>query len=302
MAAALALVLLPLVVTGEGTRAQDRGGGDGGVSAETVRTISNIAEANWRVRGTAGQTRSNRVTFEVALPTPEIRAFRAAPGGSDRLTFTQPVCSPSGQNAQANTAADPQDNASAAAAEPLSANVERTQLLRAGQDLFFEVRAMAANTDPGAIDRMDIRITSSIGDVERETVFETGPDTGIFVGRIETRRMPPVMAAGDCVLSIADGAQIEIAAMVSGSQTVMVSTEIAALADPFGVVFDSETGAPVDGARVTLVDDATGQPASVFGPDGVTPWPSSVVSGAPVIDGAGRVTQVGPGDFWFPLT
>lgn len=302
MAAALALVLLPFVVPGEGARAQDRGGGGGGVSAETVRTISNIAEANWRVRGTADETQSNRVTFEVALPSPEIRAFRAAPGSSDRLTFTQPVCSSSGQSAQANAAADPQDNASASTAEPLSTNVQRTELLRAGQDLFFEVQAVAANTDPGAIDRMDIRITSSIGDVERETVFETGPDTGIFAGRIETRRMPPTMLEGDCVLSIADGAQIEIAAMASGSQTVIVSTDLAVLADPFGVVFDSETGAPVDGARVTLVDDATGQPAQVFGPDGVTPWPSSVVSGAPITDGAGRVTQMGPGEFWFPLT
>ncbi|MEO1731520.1 MAG: hypothetical protein AAFR64_12365, partial [Pseudomonadota bacterium] len=55
-------------------------------------------------------------------------------------------------------------------------------------------------------------------------------------------------------------------------------------------------------ARVTLVDDATGQPAVVFAEDGVTPWPSTVISGDPVTDGSGRVSEMGAGEFWFPLT
>ncbi|PKP99228.1 MAG: hypothetical protein CVT76_00815 [Alphaproteobacteria bacterium HGW-Alphaproteobacteria-15] len=63
-----------------------------------------------------------------------------------------------------------------------------------------------------------------------------------------------------------------------------------------------ETGEPVDGARVTLVDAATGAPATVFAPDGVTSWPSTVISGQSITDGAGMVVPMGAGEFWFPLT
>ena len=297
LAAALALVLLPFVVPGEGTRAQDRAGGE---TAEPIRTITNIAEANWRIRGVTAGTQSNEVTVEVTLSPPEIRAFRDSSGSAVELTFRTPVCNVAGEGAQ--DASSVGSGVASGNAAPLSVQVEQTQVLRAGQDLFFEVRASAANTDSGAVEQIDVTITTSSGDTERVVVFETGPDTGVFVGQIETRRMPPAPIAGDCRLSIEDGTEIEIAALLSGSETVFVSTALTVLADPFGVVFDSETGEPVDGARVTLIDDATGQPATVFASDGVTPWPSSVVSGAPLADGAGRVTQMGPGEFWFPLT
>ncbi|QIQ86332.1 hypothetical protein [Erythrobacter sp.] len=297
MAAALSLVLLPFIVPGEGARAQESGDGN---PAETVRTITNIAEAAWRVRGVRAETRSNQVSFDVALPPPAIRAFRLSSGSGLQLTFRAPACALS--TAQGTAGLDQAGQSASASAAPLSADVEQTSLLRAGQDLFFEVRAMAANTDSAQIERLDVRLSSSSGDMERQTLFETGPDTGVFVGSIPTRRMPPQPVAGDCRLSIDDGSEIEIAAMLEGSETVMIRTSLQVLADPFGIVFDSETGEAVDGARVTLVDDATGQPATVLGPDGVTPWPSSVVSGAPVTDGAGQVTPMGPGEYWFPLT
>ena len=44
----------------------------------------------------------------------------------------------------------------------------------------------------------------------------------------------------------------------------------AALVDPFGLVFDSQTGAPVNGARVRLVVAGSGAPAVVRGDDGVS--------------------------------
>ncbi|MFM7348611.1 MAG: hypothetical protein ACKO01_03895, partial [Erythrobacter sp.] len=78
--------------------------------------------------------------------------------------------------------------------------------------------------------------------------------------------------------------------------------DVTVLVDPFGVVFDSETGVPVSGARVSLVSADTGAPATVFAEDGVTPWPSSMISGQPVTDGSGRTVPMGPGEFWFPLT
>lgn len=297
LAAALSLVLLPFVVLGEGARAQDVTPEE---TPEVIKTITNIAEANWRFAGRDASIQSNLVSIDVTLPPPEIRAFRPAPQGGFELNFRAPFCSATGLSAQAAASTDPTQ--ATANAQPLNAMVEQTSVLRAGQTLLFEVTALQANVDPNAVDSLDVVITTSTGDRETETIFETGPNTGVFVGQIDTVRLPPAPIQADCRLSIADGSAIEIAASLPGQSEIIVRTDVEVLADPFGVVFDSETGEPVDGATITLIDDATGQPATVFAEDGVTSWPSTVISGQPITDGAGRVTQMGPGEFWFPLT
>ena len=54
-----------------------------------------------------------------------------------------------------------------------------------------------------------------------------------------------------------------------------------AVVDPGSRVFNSATGDVVDGVSITLLDAATGQPAvgEVFSDDGVTAFPTTVVSG-----------------------
>ncbi len=280
------LVLLPFVVLGEGARAQS--------ATTTTNTITNIAEATWQFNGTPASTSSNEVTIEVTQAPPEIRALRSAPTGVVDLSFQAPLCNVAGQGVQ-GIGGPNQTMVQITGAEP-------TSVLRPGQDLLFEVQAAAANVDSDAIDSLNVVITTSSGDRETETIFETGPNTGIFVGQIPTRRAPPAAVQGDCRLSIADGEMIQIAASLVGQDDIIVQTDVEVLADPFGVVFDSETGEPVDGAVVTLVDDATGLPAIVFAEDGVTTWPSTVISGQPITDGAGNVFPMEPGEYWFPLT
>ncbi len=300
MAAALSLVLLPLGVAGEGALAQNNGSdGNGDNSAPVVATIENTAEATWEFGGRQISTTSNRVSFDVTLPPPEIRTFRPASTGDVDLTFRAPLCSAVGQSTQGNTG---NTGASEIPLTPQNGMAEQTATVRAGQTVLFEVTALAANVDPNAVDQLSITITTSTGDRETETIFETGENTGVFIGQIGTVRMPPPVVQGDCRLSIVDGAQVAITATLPGQTAVLVETEVEVLADPFGVVFDSETGVPVDGATVTLVDATTGQPATVFAEDGVTSWPSTVLSGQPITDGAGNVVDMGPGEFWFPLT
>ncbi len=296
--AALALVLLPFGASGGEAHAQaDTTGQQAG---QTIRTVTNTATARWDFAGRAVRTTSNEVTFDVTLPPPEIRAFRPVLQNGTQLNFRSPVCNGIGRLGQ-GTGSAPGGQPSADT-QPLNRTVEQTSTLRAGQTLIFEVRALAANTDANAIDKLDVVITTSTGDRESETIFETGPNTGIFVGQIDTARIPPAAVQDDCRLSIVDGASITVAASLPGTTAIIAQTAVEVLADPFGVVFDSETGEPVSGARVTLVDAVSGRPAIVFAEDGVSSWPSSVVSGAPVIDGAGRVTDLGTGEFWFPLT
>ncbi len=290
-------MLLPFGVLGEGARAQDSAPEN---SPEVIKTITNIAEATWKFGGREVNAQSNEVSIDVTLPPPEIRALRPATQGGFELSFRAPFCSANGQTAQ--SAASSGGGQGSTNTNALSAMVEQTSVLRAGQTLYFEVTALQANIDPSAVDTLDVVITTSTGDRETETIFETGANTGVFVGQIDTVRLPPSAVHGDCRLSVADGTEVQIAASLPGQTEIIVQTDVEVLADPFGVVFDSETGAPVDGATVTLVDDVTGMPATVFAEDGVTIWPSTVISGQAITDGAGGVTEMGPGEFWFPLT
>ncbi len=291
--AALSLVLLPFGVSGEGAIAQDTPDGGG---SDVVRTIENTAEASWQFVGRSASTTSNTVTLDVTLPPPSITAFRPTTQGGVDLDFRAPLCRAIGQSPQGGT------TTSDIALTPQDGQVEQSNTVRAGQTVLFQVDAQGANTNASEIDQLSITITTTTGDRETETIFETGNNTGVFVGQIDTIRMPPAVVQGDCRLSIVDGANIAITATLPGDNTVLVETAIDVLADPFGVVFDSETGEPVDGATVTLIDVATGQPATVFAEDGVTSWPSTLISGQSVTDGAGNVTDLGEGEFWFPLT
>lgn len=274
-----------------------------------MRTVTNIAEAAWEAHGSRQRTASNPVRFDVALAPaapPSIRAYRRASGSGAgaELRYRAPLCgSATGQidllraNATASTAPGAPATGSVA-----TALVQPTDKLRGGEPLFFEITAADANRDASAIESLTVILTSAEGDREVMTVFETAPDSGVFSGVIDTLRIPPQPAQGDCRLSVGPDSRVTVAALRPGSEATLVSADLTVLVDPFGVVFDSETGAPVDGVRVTLFNADTGAPATVFAQDGTTAWPSSVITGQTITDGAGRSVPMGPGEFWFPLT
>ena len=300
VAAALVAVLLPLCVLQGEALAQTNAG-------TAVRTITNIAEATWEADGSSQRIASNPVRFDVSLAPPSppsIRVYRRAPGTGYELAYRSPRCGAGVVPTQSNrlTASTSTSPVANAASAINTLNVQPTDRLNGGEPLFFEVSAVGANRDPAVIDTLTVVVTSAEGDRETMTVFETTSDSGVFAGMIETFRIPPPLVVEDCRLSVGPDSRITVAAMSPGSETVLVQADVQVLVDPFGVVFDSETGQPVDGARVTLVDAVTGAPARVFAEDGVTPWPSTVVSGNDITDGAGRTAMMGPGEFWFPLT
>ncbi|MEI9903575.1 MAG: carboxypeptidase-like regulatory domain-containing protein [Asticcacaulis sp.] len=125
---------------------------------------------------------------------------------------------------------------------------------------------------------------------------ETGPDTGVFAGAFST--ISPTSHAQACLPPLPAGATVYIDFPAGPDWT---GSQDQILIDPFGHVFDSSSGAPVDGVSVTIVDDATGQPAQVYNDDGVTPYPSTVISGNNVTDSGGEVHVFSAGDYRFPL-
>ena len=293
---------LSLFVGAQALTAQENPGSPegNGDAAEETRTITNIATASWRHSSAQRSLQSNEVRFDVTIPPPVIQAFRASAQGAVELNFTAPQCS-TATGTDGSAGGNGGDTGfTPASTQTLNAMVDPTESLRIGQELIFEIAAREANLDSGVIDSLDAQITTPSGESETVRIFETGASTGVFIGRLPTQYAGRQAQAGDCMLGLVDGDVIDIAASMIGSSDVLVRTSVNALADPFGVLFDSESGEPVSGARITIIDATTGQPAVVFAEDGVTPWPSTVISGEAITDGAGRVIEMPPGEYWFP--
>ena len=258
----------------------------------SAQTISNTARVNWTAAGQSNQTASNTVSFEVAPQAATIDTFVASPGGTQTLSYLPPLCG-----------TKPIATSGATSQTIITASATLSTSLHIGDTFYFRVTAPAANRDPNKVDSLSIVLTTSGGDREAITIFETGTNTGVFVGGVPTSAIPPQPTQDDCRLSIAPEQTISVTVLKdnSGSETPLVSTNLHVLADPFGLVYDSEDGTPVNGATVTIVAAATGLPAPVLAPDGVASWPSTVVTGQTVTDSAGHSFAIATGEYRFPL-
>ena len=259
-----------------------------GVPVAGAQTISNTATATWTELGNPRTATSNTVSFDRVASPVTIQTFIAANGGAS-WNFQAPTCSGSPLALPGTGGLSP------------SVVLAPATSLRIGNTLYFRVNAPAANINPAVSDSLIATLTTSAGDREVLTIFETAPNSGQFVGAIQTKSIPPAPSQGDCRLSVGGGQQIIITTNQPGQSAPIATASVDVMADPYGLVFDSENGLPINGARVMLVDAVTGAPARVFGDDGVTPWPSVVYSGQPVTDGAGNVHQMLPGEYRFPL-
>ncbi|MFO7605043.1 MAG: OmpA family protein [Desulfurivibrionaceae bacterium] len=135
------------------------------------------------------------------------------------------------------------------------------------------------------------------GDVEVLRLGETGPNTGVFAGYIQSSL--EAGAAYDGRLEVGEAGVVEARYVdpVDNSDNSAVVT----LFDPFGFTFDSATGLPVNGAVVTLVNADTGEPAVVFGDDGISRYPSTLTTGGIATDSSGSVYAFDPGAYRFPF-
>jgi flagellar motor protein MotB len=180
----------------------------------------------------------------------------------------------------------------------LSYGVLGASMFHGGEPLFVRLVDADQNLDSNRLEWVVVSVASPVsGDSEQIRLTETGPDTGVFAGYVPTAASQS--PAADCVLQVTRDSSVEV------SYTDVADSGDQSLAegwfDPVSRVFHSETGQPVSGARVTLVDAATGQPVAVLGDDGMSTFPATVTSGATVTDSAGTVYAFGPGEFRFPI-
>ena len=267
--------------------------------AEAVqRQIVNIAEARWDNGGGEVARPSNSVVVAVEQPATgfTITPYRLSGGsGSRKVPVATPLC-------QGSAGVIPTPLDAAAALGGNDPSLAPTQSIHGGEPLYFTIAFAGANTDPTRINTLTGAILSQNGaDREVLTIAETGANTGVFAGVIQTRLAPPSPVIGDCLLTVSENDVITVQSLATRNGFPLVKAQIDVLVDPYGVVFDSEDGTPIDGVTVTLIDDATGQPADVRGDDGVSKYPSTMVSGQSVTDSSGRIYPGYPGDYRFPL-
>ena len=166
-----------------------------------------------------------------------------------------------------------------------------------GEPIFVRVIDNNRNIDSGVRDTLIVNLSSSnLGDQEALELSETDVDTGEFVGYIQSVTSPVVPY--DCQLAVTADDNIQATYTDTFDVTDTASTNV--LVDPFGIVFDSSTGNPVNGITVSLVDAVTGLPAAVFGDDTISAFPSTVVTGSTVTDAGGTIYNFGPGEYRFP--
>lgn len=172
---------------------------------------------------------------------------------------------------------------------------------RLGAPLWVQADAAGCNRDAGDREQLSLTLASALtGDREVFIAEESGHNTGRYrvsggVPTADAASVPAVRGDGRLSLRTDD----RITATLAGCGA--ASSEAAVLIDPYGVVFDSKSNAPVAGARVTLIDVSgagnggrPGAPATVFAADGLTPAPASVTT---VADGSFAFPRVPPSDY-----
>ena len=206
----------------------------------------------------------------------------------------------------------------APAATALPANLLLTPLVNAaGQSIsafsrnepvFVRVTSFDANINAALADTVVVTVTTTGGDSEVLQLTETGASTGVFTGVINTNITAPIKNDGK--LSYATRNEQFTATYTHSNCTTgaLIAASSSALIDPYGIVFDSKTGAPLNGATITLLNALTGLPATVFCDDGVTVLPQPIVSGAPTVCdatplvGGYRFPQVAAGSYKLTVT
>lgn len=169
-----------------------------------------------------------------------------------------------------------------------------------GEPIFIRVTDLDQNLDPTKAETVIVTITDeTTHDKEVIRLTETGTDTGVFTGYIQSSGDSSAATQYNGTLTINAGHNFN-ASYTDIADPSDTSTTSAAV-DPFGIVFNSATGAPIDGVKITLVDAATGNPTTVFGDDGVSTFPTTITTGSAVTDTSGRRYNFPPGGFRFPF-
>jgi uncharacterized repeat protein (TIGR01451 family) len=265
--------------------------------------IVSTAPAVFDLSGTAGTASSNTVTIittiiqtpssitmyqydstgtSVFTPTVVTQHAASGPPGSGFVVSADPVVPVVGGGSNVLIATDPQ---------PLNT----VNLYKTGEPVFVQVDDQDQNLDSTVLETVRVIVTSSTGDEEELILSETGVDTGLFIGYVQSSSNP--LAQYDGILSL--GEDTNVAVQYTDQYDPADISTGGSLVDPFGAVFSSLDGTLLDGATVSILD-SSGNLAAVFGDDGVSTYDNPVITGGSVTDSGGTVYNFPTGAYRFP--
>lgn len=285
-----ALLLLPLLA--------------GAVPAGTA--IHNTATATYN--GSLSSVSNTVTTVTAALRAPSTLEFlKYAPGAALAQPLAVAVTGYSSSATVAGPFAALPPPVAAGSSTPIDLGspvaLASATMYHQGEPVFLRLTDLDQNTDAALAETVLVTVSVGVtGDTEVLRLTETAPDSGIFTGYIQSyiaASAPGAAAPGNGRLGLRDEAVI-VASYMDVVDNTDVSTT-SSFVDPFGLVFESTTGQAVSGAQVTLLDAATGLPATVFGDDGVSAFPSTISSGGSATDSSGTLYSFGPGAYRFPF-
>ena len=262
--------------------------------------VENTARADYNVEKDSRNSFSNTVrTVLTRASTPaSIVTCRYSPNTLDSYTYLVPATSYAIDGANEFAPLPPPRDSGVVIDLSPPVSLTTTNIFRAGQPIFLTVTDLDQNQDPQVRETVLVTVAiESIGEREVLLLTETETDMGVFIGYIHTSAENPIQYNGkisatnqaDAIVSYHDSIEdVDLAASIT-------------FVDPFGTVFDSATGQPVNGVTIDLVNTDSGMAATVFGDDGVSGYPATVVSGGTAIDASGAVYTFGPGGYRFPL-
>lgn len=260
--------------------------GIGGLAAAAAQTtrVENTASLTYASGGADQSVRSNTVALDVTrTKRPTSFTFRLLPNGME----------PQGAKCDAAT----RMFTPAPVSEALLAASPKLESIDITSPLIMVIDAEAENHDSTV--RETVMVNVDTGDVSGKLpLLETGPNTGVFAGAVPAANDSSDASLAPCSLKLTRGDHLRLS-FTENEDSFGSSTDL--LIDPAGFVFDSRTGQVVDGTEVTLLDE-NGQPAIVYGDDGVSRYPSTMTTGQAVTDASGRTYDAIPGRYRFPFT
>lgn len=266
-------------------------------------TIANSASASFTDAGGQPVVMASNTTSLLTVPPPSpstVTFYQYAPGAAG----SSPIAFDGGQFDDTGSGGflplpSPMDLDGNTLSLAAPVEVKPTHVFHAGEPVFITLTDLNRNIDPAVREIIEVRLSSSTGDSEILRLQETGPDTGIFAAVIQSVSPAQPVTALNGMISVATNSTLTVDYQDAIYPPDTSATD--ALVDPFGVVFDSDTGLPVDGATVTMINTVTGLPAQVFGDDGVSAYPATVVTGGTATDSGGTGYTFPAGGFRFPF-
>jgi uncharacterized repeat protein (TIGR01451 family) len=91
--------------------------------------------------------------------------------------------------------------------DPAAPQADQADGYYVGEPAIVTINDPNRNADPSTREYTDVDLSTTTGDAETLRLQETGPDTGVFAGAIQTVAVPPAATQYDCELSLAAYAQ-----------------------------------------------------------------------------------------------